>query len=280
MRAFRPSLVLLGPLVVGLAVSGCAAPGGPSGSTPSATADAGFNDPFENTNRAIFGFNQSVDRAVLVPVAKAYRDALPPPMRKALHDFLQNLDEPVIFANDVLQGRLPQAAGTLGRLAINTTVGIGGIIDVATGMGIPYHSNDFGITLATWGFVQGPYLIVPILGPMTTRALVGQIGDSFADPGDYVASQHNVWVAILARHGTAGIDLRSRNIESLAEIEKTALDYYATIRSLYRQRRAAEIHHEESNLPNPGLGGGDAGPEPAISYSVAPPSQPSGAPAK
>ena len=256
-------------LTGGLMVSGCAAPG-PSGPAATAGAEANFNDPFEDTNRAIFKFNVAVDHAVLVPVAKAYRTVLPPPVRQSVHDFLQNLDGPVIFANDVLQGQIKLAGNTLGRLVVNTTAGVGGLFDVATRAGIPYHSNDLGITFATWGFAEGPYIMIPVLGPSTARDAVGQIGDSFADPGDYFATQHNVWVAVFARHITAGVDERSRNIESLAEIEKTALDYYATIRSLYRQRRAAQIRHERSNLPNPTpVQGSDAGPEPAIVYSVA-----------
>jgi phospholipid-binding lipoprotein MlaA len=106
------------------------------------------------------------------------------------------------------------------------------------------------------------------------RDLAGQVGDGFADPANIVAGQHRLYYATLARSVTSGIDQRSRNIESLADIERTALDYYATIRSLYRQRRAAQIRHEQSNLPNPSpLSGGDDGTEPAISYSVPQPAK-------
>ncbi len=252
-----------------LAVSGCTVPGA-DGTAQTASAQQGFDDPFEDTNRAIFRFNQGVDHAVLLPVAKAYRTVLPEPVRQSLHDFLQNLNGPVIFANDVLQGQLGLAAGTLGRLAINTTAGIGGMFDVATRAGIPYHANDLGITLATWGFAEGPYVMVPVLGPSNPRDLIGQVGDSFADPGDYVASEHHLLWAALARGATSGIDVRSRNIENLAAIERTSLDFYATIRSLYRQRRAAQIRHEHSNLPNPTpVQSGDAGSDPAIAYSLA-----------
>jgi phospholipid-binding lipoprotein MlaA len=108
-----------------------------------------------------------------------------------------------------------------------------------------------------------------VLGPMNPRDLVGKIGDRFLDPGDYVAAQHNVFWASIARAAASGIDVRSRNIEGLADIEKTSLDYYATIRSLYRQRRAAQIRHEQPNLPNPTPSLGDAGPTPPISYSIA-----------
>jgi phospholipid-binding lipoprotein MlaA len=137
-----------------------------------------------------------------------------------------------------------------------------------------------GITLATWGFADGPYVVIPILGPSNVRDLIGQVADSFADPGDYFAGQHHLLWAAIARSATSGIDVRSRNIESLADIEKTALDYYATIRSLYRQRRAAQIRHEQPNLPNPTPIGGDGGSEPAISYTVAPSAKSPEVPAK
>lgn len=236
-----------------VSLSGCVAPGG----TPVQSAEA--YDPYEGTNRDIFAFNQSVDRNVLLPVAEAYRGNVPQPVRDGVHNFLQNLDEPLIFAHDVLQVEPGLATNTAGRFVVNTTLGFGGIVDVATAMGIPYHPNDLGVTLARWGFPEGAYLMIPVLGPSTFRDAVGKVGDSFGDPGNIVASDYHVIYASIARAGTQGIDERSRNIETLADIEKTSLDYYATIRSLYRQRRAAEIRHEESNLPNPApIQGGDS----------------------
>jgi len=188
MRVRHLPLILSGLVAAGLAVSGCAAPGasGPApGTAQTASAEEGFNDPFEDTNRGIFGFNKAVDDAVLVPTAKAYRTVIPPPMRQSLHDFMQNLNGPVIFMNDMLQGEVGLAAKTLARLAINTTVGVGGMFDVATRVvGIPYHSNDLGITLAVWGFAAGPYVIVPVLGPSNPRDLVGQVADGLAEQAD------------------------------------------------------------------------------------------------
>jgi phospholipid-binding lipoprotein MlaA len=256
MRVRHLPLILPGLVAAGLLVSGCAAPGTP-GTAQTASAEEGFNDPFEDTNRGVFGFNKAVDDAVLVPVAKAYRTAIPPPIRQSLHDFLQNLN-----------GQVGLAGETLGRLALNTTIGFGGMFDVAKQLGIPYHSNDLGVTLAVWGFAAGPYVIIPVLGPSNPRDMIGQVGDGFADPGNYVAGQHHLLWAVMARSAAAGIDQRSRNIETLADIERTALDNYATIRSLYRQRREAQIRHENSNLPNPGFGG-DGGSEPALNYSIA-----------
>ena len=274
MRVRRLPSLLSSLVAAGLAVTGCAAPGTPStaqaGGAAAGTATDEFNDPFEDTNRGIFSFNQKLDENVLVPVAKTYRTVLPDPVRQAVHNFLQNLDGPVIFANDLLQGQVGLAGNTIVRLALNTTIGIAGFIDVATQIGVPYHSNDMGVTLATWGIEEGPYIIVPVLGPSNPRDLAGEVGDGFADPGDYVAWEHHFIVAVVARHATAGIDERARNIESLAEIERTALDYYATIRSLYRQRRQAQIRHEQQNLPNPSpVEGGDSAPNATLSYSIA-----------
>ncbi len=237
-----------------------------------------FNDPLEDANRAVFDFNQSVDRIVLVPVAKTYRTVLPGPIRDSVHDFLRNLNEPIVFANDVLQARPDLAVNTVGRFVVNSTLGVAGLFDVATHVNLPYHSNDLGVTFAVWGIGEGPYLILPILGPSNVRDLAGQIGDSFADPGNIIASQNHVVWASFVRAGTAGIDARARNIETLADIEKTSLDYYATIRSLYRQRRAAQIRHEHTNLPNVSPLGGDSNGAPPISYTVDPASRPGEAP--
>jgi phospholipid-binding lipoprotein MlaA len=269
MRVRRLPLILPGVVAAGLAVSGCVAPGAP-GAAQTASAAEEFNDPYEDTNRGIFGFNKAVDENILVPAAKTYRTVLPPPVQQSVHDFLQNLDGPVIFANDMLQGEFKLAGNTLARLLLNTTIGIGGMFDVAKQIGIPYHTNDLGITFAVWGFAAGPYIVVPVLGPSNPRDLVGQVGDGFADPGNYVAGQHHLLWAVVARTATAGIDERSRNIESLADIEKTALDNYATIRSLYRQRREAQIRHEQSDLPNPApVQGGDSSSTTPLSYSIA-----------
>jgi phospholipid-binding lipoprotein MlaA len=228
------------------------------------------NDPYESTNRAIFGFNQNVDRVVLVPVANAYRAVIPGTFRDMIHDFLQNLNSPIIFANDVLQGQPGLASETFGRALLNTTVGFGGIIDVASKFGVPFHTNDLGITFATWGIAPGPYLMLPVLGPSNPRDVVGDIGDGFGDPGNIVASDHNRLWAAFTRSVVAGVDERSRNIENLAEIERTSLDYYATVRSLARQRRAAQIRHQKEDVPNAApLQGLSALPTPAPTKMIA-----------
>jgi phospholipid-binding lipoprotein MlaA len=244
-------------------------PAATSSEPPPAVADDN-GDPWENTNRAIFGFNQSVDKTVLVPVANAYRFAIPSTFRDMIHDFLQNLNSPIIFANDVLQAQPGLAGATLGRALVNTTIGFGGFFDVATKFGVPYHTNDLGITLATWGVESGPYLMLPVLGPSNPRDFFGDVADDFGDPGNIVASQHHrIWASIL-RGAVSGIDERSRNIESLAEIERTSLDFYATVRSLARQRRAAQIRHQKEDVPNASpLQGASVRPEPVKMESIA-----------
>ncbi|MGH7064703.1 MAG: MlaA family lipoprotein [Stellaceae bacterium] len=264
-------------VVLALVTSGCATGGKPAPPPPTAAAAAAedFNDPFEDTNRAIFDFNQKVDRVVLVPVAKAYRAALPDPIRDSVRDFLANLRAPLIFANDTLQGDFGRAKDTVIRFVVNSTIGMGGLVDVAGRWGIPYHDEDLGVTLGVWGVPEGPYIVVPVLGPSNPRDLGGQVAESFGDPWNIEAANHNfLWVTFL-RGGVSGIDQRSRYIETLADIERTSLDYYATIRSLYRQRRAALIRHERENLPpnprfslNPGPAPIKASANPVLSSAV------------
>jgi len=242
----------------------------PVATAPSADIDDNAGDPWENTNRAIFGFNQAVDRTVLVPVANAYRAVIVPPFRDMIHNVLQNLNSPIVFANDLLQGQANLAGDTFSRAMLNTTLGLGGMFDIATHLGIPYHTNDLGITFARWGVPSGPYLMLPVLGPSNPRDLAGDVGDSFGDPGNIVASDHQRIWATFVRAGVSGIDERSRNIENLAEIERTSLDFYATVRSLARQRRAAQIRHQREDIPNAApLQGASAAPPPVPGPSIA-----------
>jgi phospholipid-binding lipoprotein MlaA len=238
-------------IVIALAVCGCAAH--PPSQQSAAVVEEDFNDPFEDTNRKIFDFNQTVDHHVLVPIAKAYRAALPAPIRDSVHDFLLNLRGPLIFANDTLQGNFGHAKDTVTRFVLNSTIGMAGLVDVAGRWGIPYHEEDLGVTLGVWGVPEGPYLVVPILGPSNPRDLGGETAEAFGDPWNRLVSG-NPWTLYwipYARGGVSGIDQRARYLDTLADIERTSLDYYATIRSLYRQRRAALIRGERKNLPPP-----------------------------
>jgi phospholipid-binding lipoprotein MlaA len=188
-----------------------------------------------------------------------------------MRDFLDNLGEPVIFINDSLQGEFSRANTTAGRFLFNSTFGIGGLWDQASKIGMEKQSGDFGQTLYSWGVPDGPYLVLPILGPSNPRDAIGLGVDSYMDPFWWGLTVHyGATSAGFYRWIAKGIDERSRNIESLAEIERTSLDFYATVRSLARQRRAAQIRHQKEDVPNAApLQGASALPAPAPRESVA-----------
>jgi phospholipid-binding lipoprotein MlaA len=222
---------------------------GCSTSDPEAVAQ---HDPFEPTNRAFFNFSMKADKYVAKPIAKGYIAVVPQVARDGIHNFLVNLNLPVTFGNNVLQGNPKEAGQTLGRFVVNTTVGIGGVIDVASKLGIPDDPQDFGITLGKWGLPEGPYLFVPLLGPAPPRDALGRVGDTFMDPLFYIKF-HNSGTWKLVRSGVSLIDERSRTIDQLEAIERTSVDFYATTRSLYRQSRDAKINGNQGNvqsLPN------------------------------
>jgi phospholipid-binding lipoprotein MlaA len=220
---------------LGLVLTGCAS-----------TQPGAVNDPYEQTNREIFKFNQKVDRNVLLPVAKAYVAVVPKPARNGLHNFFTNLDLPVTFANDVLQGEATRASQTFGRFGVNSTLGLGGLFDVASSFGIPSHSEDFGQTLAVYGVGAGPYLVLPILGPDNPRDATGQIADIFMDPLFWISWRSSGYWKI-GEGVLSGVDLRAQNIDTLAGIERTSVDYYASLRSLYNQMRENEIRNGKAN---------------------------------
>jgi phospholipid-binding lipoprotein MlaA len=198
------------------------------------------NDPLEGFNRAMFNVTIKADKAVFRPTALAYRRVVPEPIRVSLRNFLANLNTPVIFANDVLQGEANRAGITLLRGGINTTIGVGGLIDVAARWGYPRHTEDFGQTLAVYGVREGFYLFIPLLGPSNPRDLVGYAVDFLFDPLTYVQWGDESYVPYL-RFGIDLLDVRERNIETFDEIEMNSLDFYASVRSLYRQTRTNEI---------------------------------------
>ena len=209
------------------------------------------NDPFEPTNREVFAFDIKLDHAVATPVAKFYRAAVPKEAREGIHNALDNLNAPVVFANDVLQGDTDKAGDTIGRFAINSTVGLAGLIDVAAKLGIPGHDNDFGITLGKGGAAEGSYLVLPFAGPKPPRDLLGTGVDIAFDPLTYV-TWNNSSLYVVIRGGLGVLDSRTANIDSVAAIERSSIDFYATSRSLYRQNRNAQIRGDQANqdLPN------------------------------
>ncbi|MBM3572108.1 MAG: VacJ family lipoprotein [Alphaproteobacteria bacterium] len=214
------------------ALAGCASAGGTS-----AADDA--NDPLEVPNRIVFSINDALDNLLLRPIAYVYREALPSPIQSSIRSFMNYLRTPVILANDLLQGEWKRASTTVERFARNTfTLGLW---DIAAEDGIPFHEEDFGQTLGVWGMGEMFYLVLPIFGPSNPRDGVGIVADHFLDPlGLYLKNTNRSGIN-LARAALDGVDTRSRFLKPLDGIEKTSLDYYATLRSLYRQKRADEI---------------------------------------
>lgn len=200
------------------------------------------NDPLEPMNRVFFGFNQMLDHNAALPAATFYRSAVPGDLRFGVHNFLSNINLPIAVANDVLQGQLTRAGDASGRFIINTTLGVAGLFDVATDWGLLEQSEDFGQTLGYYGVPEGPYVVLPLLGPKPPRDFAGSYVDAFFSPLAYVHFKGRAYWG-LARSALTTVDRRSSDIELLREIERSSVDYYATMRSLYRQRRADAIRN-------------------------------------
>lgn len=198
-------------------------------------------DPYEETNREIFDFNMSLDRAVMRPVASGYRAAVPDPLRKGVSNALENLTEPTTLMNNLLQGDVESGWNTFMRFLINTTIGIGGLFDITTLGKFERRKEDFGQTLAVWGVDSGPYVMLPLLGPSTARDTAGRVVDTVTDPFGFVFG----FAPSLARTGTAMVDNRSELIEETEALEETALDLYASVRTLYYQNRESAIRNGE-----------------------------------
>ncbi|HEY9081663.1 VacJ family lipoprotein [Magnetovibrio sp.] len=228
--------------LLGFLVTACAS--APDPNDPEAVAEYNeINDPLEPFNRAMFEFNRGLDTLLLRPAATLYRGFVPPPIQDIVSNFLNNLKTPVVLLNDLLQGEGDRAMTTFSRFAINTTVGILGFGDPATSMGYPAHKEDFGQSLATWGVDGGPYLVLPILGPSNPRDAVGKVVDVLTDPVWHYAQNTDKEYIPNERFVAEAIDFRARNMDAIDDMEKTSLDYYAAVRSLYRQVRADEIRN-------------------------------------
>lgn len=204
------------------------------------------NDPLEPMNRYFFEVNQFLDEILLKPFAGWYHLAMPDPAEDGVRNFLRNLKSPVYLANDLFQGEWDRAGTTAARFVINSTIGIGGIIDVASLMDLNYHEEDFGQTLAVYGAGEGPYLHLPIIGPSNPRDATGRLVDYALDPLTWVGYIYDVSYINTARAGLDAIDTRARNLEAIDELKKGSVDFYATVRSLYRQRRNDLIKNGET----------------------------------
>lgn len=204
-------------------------------------ASAQVNDPIEPVNRAIFGFNNVVDEVVLDPAVVAYRAAVPKPVRTGLKNFLHNLESPLYFANNLLQGDINGALTTLKRTTINTMVGFGGLFDFAGAEGIKADTEDFGQTLAVWGLGDGPYLVLPLLGPSNARDLGGLIIDSYADPISNYADNIDEEQWNYARTAAQGFVAKNNIYDVQQDFKRNSADYYAAVRSAAKQSRDAAI---------------------------------------
>lgn len=264
--------VALVAVAAGLAPSAMAMDGGPAADERwiaeadfvqiAQAADDNVADPLEGLNRIIFDANEFLYGMFLRGPTEIYVGIVPPPLRSAVSNMLHNLTTPVILANDILQWEWQRAGQTLQRFAINTTYGIGGMFDRAKEMGIERHTEDFGQTLAVWGLSEPIYLVLPVLGPSSPRDAVGKLFvDRFFDPlGLYMSNiEHDQ--GIYSRAGVGAVDQYSGVMSELDQIKKTSVDYYAAIRSMYRQKRNAEIRNgAEADLP----------PIPDLGYELAP----------
>ena len=203
------------------------------------------NDPLEPVNRAVFQFNRTFDGLILKPVSLMYDFAVPNPGKTGVRNFLDNLRSPVTFVNDLLQGDRERAGNTLGRFMINTIFGLG-LFDVASEAGFPKHYEDFGQTLGVWGLREGPYLVLPFFGPSNARDAGGLVVDSFVfdplAPYNPVGLDTSLHLR-LGRTGVDAVDWRYRLGSAIDDLYANSLDPYATFRTVYRQRRAAEIRN-------------------------------------
>ena len=237
---YRPILLAAGAiLAAGLAA--CATK--PPADDPDAVADyEQTNDPLEPTNRVFYTINNGIDTVILKPAAQAYRAVLPDPVRTGIHNVLDNLGGPVRATDDALQGKPRRAGDSTMRFLINSTVGVGGIFDVAKKLGYPNHDTDFALTLANWDVPEGPYLYLPILGPSSPRDATGFAADMAIDPFTWIGQGTTAHtIGSWSRTGLHALDERSELLDAIDNVKKTALDPYATFRSLYRQNRAAKL---------------------------------------
>jgi len=252
MRRIKHAHTVLG-MVLAVALTGCVTLP-PNHSPPP-------QDPWESWNRGVYRINDKVDRAVVKPIARTYVRAVPAPARTGVSNFFTNLRTTTVMVNDALQGKFGAAANDLARFVVNTTVGVGGLLDPATQMGLDKNDEDFGQTLGHWGVHPGPFVEIPILGPSDVRDGSGRVVDIFTGPAHYIS---NNWVSY-GLYGVSALDARA-NLLSLDETLRKIFDPYAFIRDAYLQRRAYLVSDgkvTEEVLVDPGADDADTAPPPA-----------------
>jgi phospholipid-binding lipoprotein MlaA len=224
-------------------------------------------DPWEGYNRTVHGFNEGLDRAILKPVAKGYRAITPEPVDRGITNFFSNINDISSAANNLLQLKIHRAISDLGRVAINSTIGILGFIDVASGFNLKKYGEDFGQTLGRWGVGPGPYMVLPFFGPRTLRDTVGMVGDWYLDPIAYAATndwprnweygfkEDWQWQLLVLKY----IDTRADMLGATDVLDVAALDQYTFVRDAYLQHREALVR--DANLDTaastPAAGSGD-----------------------
>ena len=240
---------------------------------PEATSETA--DPYEKMNRAVFERNQGINHAVIYPVAKAYHETLPDPVRKSVANFAGNLAEPMVFANDVLQLRLGAAATTAGRFALNSTIGVGGLFDVASKQKLEKQTGDFGQTLYVFGMRKSNYLMVPIIGPTNVRDLIGTTVDFVATipaggllqsglaASQYAAQAANTVNTVTVAGSIASPVTKLDDVQQMQVLEDSSLDFYTMLRSVVEQKRQAELEEAlATSLWTAPAGTGTAAPAP------------------
>jgi phospholipid-binding lipoprotein MlaA len=205
------------------------------------------SDPLETVNRGVFWFNEQADRFVIKPVAKGYDWLLPKPVKRGVSNVFDNLFTPVVAVSDLMQGNFQESAEDVGRFVVNSTVGVVGIFDVATGWGLDKRREDIGQAFGAWGIGSGPYLVLPILGPSSVRDGVGLVGNYFLSPQNYIEDDGVRWgVTVLG-----GIDTRYRLLDASTVLEQAALDRYAFVRSSYAQYRQNLVEDKDAGKAVP-----------------------------
>ncbi len=217
----------LAALALALLATGCASVGGPSNP----------RDPWEGYNRRIYAFNDAVDRTVLKPVAQGYQESVPDFAQEGVANFFDNLQDVGIGLNNLLQGKVVAGLSDLGRFAVNTVVGIGGLWDVATPMGLEKHNEDFGQTLGRWGVPPGPFLVLPLLGPSSARDAPARVVDPSFFQGRWLETGANAGLSTLDVIRTRAGLLKAEKV-----IDEAALDKYSFTRDAWLQRRRNLVH--------------------------------------
>jgi phospholipid-binding lipoprotein MlaA len=211
-------------------------------------------DPLEPVNRFFFGLNEGLDFLVIRPVAIVYRTVVPKPLRIGVGNALRNAATPIILANDIMQGADgKRVEATVVRFMLNSTIGVGGLIDVGTYVGLDFHREDFGQTLAVWGVGPGPYMVAPLLGPGNPRDFVGIVVDTAINPLTWILADEDWWVR-MAPSAAEMISTREVALDDIDSLRKTSPDFYVTVRQLYSEKRSTDIANGDVTLtPIPGM---------------------------